>query len=266
MNYKWQRTSRTDNLTIVMVARNLVSLCYPFIESIISTIPIGCKYLVGNFGNDNTKSILMELDKYIPIEVVDLEWALDKDRGWGAATIGCATQDIVCRSPTEYVLNLQACEVYTDSAIATIMGSHPWLPDGLIGPWEFRFNHFFGSMNHGGPGYGGYGTAPRVYKRDTKFNRTDGYIPNDYGGSPVGGWINRYGYCHHNTIDKKMRNHADIYCDGDPAPKIAGCINLGNTQTWFDGHPPCVEHLVNKKNYDINFSLLCAKKILAKRS
>lgn len=76
------------------------------------------------------------------------------------------------------------------------------------------------------------------------------------------GTINRYGYCHHNTIRAKLRNHEALYADGCAETKIPGCIALGNTQTWFGGHPLCVQHLIGRQDYDVDFSLDYAKQNL----
>jgi hypothetical protein len=261
--YRWKETHRAADLTIVIVARDLVRLGYPFIESFISTLPLGCHYLVGVSGQDGTRAIFEQLAAYAPVRIVDQDWPCDKEPGWGAVAIGICTQRLLEQSPTDYCLNLQACEIHTKSALETILGDHPWVPPGQLGPWEFKFNHFYGSMNHGGPGYGGYPHAPRLFKKDTKIDRTDGWVPNEYcGGFPHGGWVHRYGYCHHNTIRAKLRNHQILYSDGDAETKIPGCINLGNTRTWFEEHPHCVRHLVDRTDYDVNFSLDYAKKHL----
>jgi len=252
-----------DTLSIQMVGRNLITLHYPFIEAILSTIPLGCRYVIGDFGKDDLTPVINILDKYIPIEVVKIQWLCDVDLprslGYGAVALGKAIQDLSQHSPTYYVLNQQACEVYCDDAIESIYALQSMVP------MDFKFRHFYGSMNHGGYGYGGYQTATRLINKDTKFDQWDGCWPNGYGGGlPIGGHINRYGYCHHNTITQKLRNHAALYFDGDPEPKIRGTLALGKTQTWFEGHHECVQHLLNINNYDVNYSLEHAVKYLEK--
>lgn len=266
MKYKWKPTKRTNDLTISIFGRNLVDLHYPFIESFVSTIPLGCKYVVGVCDNE-TKRYYEEFAKYVPMEIHQFDWPLDAEPGWGAVAIGICTQRTYERAKTEYVLNVQACEVLTDSAIDTVLNfGHPWVGPGQVGPLEFRFNHFYGSMHHGGPGYGGYPHAPRLFKRDTVMDRTDGWVPNGYnGGFPIcDGWINRYGHCFVNNIRKKMRNKVALYF-GDAEPhqvKIDGLLEMRKARTWIGDHPRCVHHLLEMEDYEAEMSLGFAKRFL----
>lgn len=260
MKHKWQPTKRTDDLTITIFARNLITLHYPFVESFISTLSLGCRYLVGSCSTDGTEQVFKDLAKYAPIDIINFDWPLDKEPGWGAVAIGICTQRTIEKSPTEYVLNVQACEIFCEDAIARTLDDHPWVPPGAVGPREYRFRHFYGSMNHGGPGYGGYPHAPRLFKRDTKIDRTDGWVPNEYcGGFPVAeGWINRYGYCWINTIHAKMHNKVKLYWQA-AEPQIQGTLALRQQNIWDGGHPLCVQHLIDRENYDVNYSLDYAK-------
>lgn len=263
MRYKWARTSRTDDLTISIFGRNLVGLHYPFIESFVSTLPLGCKYVVGVCDNE-TRRFYEALSAYAPMEIHQFDWPLDKEPGWGAVAIGICTQRTIERAKTEHVLNIQACEVLTQSALDVVLGMRE------AGPAEFRFNHFYGSMHHGGPGYGGYPHAPRLMRRNTKIDRTDAWVPNGYnGGWPIlNGWINRYGHCFVNGIKKKMHNKVALYF-GDAEPylvKTAGLLEMRKERKWTgEGapeHPPCVHHLLEMENYEAELSLGFAKKFL----
>jgi hypothetical protein len=274
MRYRWKETARTGDLTVTVFGRNLVDLHYPFVESLISTIPLGCRYLVGTCpasDDGRTRDCYRELAKYVPMDFVEFDWPLDAEPGWGAVAIGICTQRTMERARTEYVLNVQACEVLTDGAVNTVLEmAHPRAGPGRVGPLEFRFNHFYGSMHHGGPGYGGYPHAPRLLGRDTKIDRTDGWVPNDYnGGYPiVDGWINRYGHCFVNNIRKKMANKVALYF-GDAEPhqvKIDGLLEMRKTRVWHGAggpdHPACVHHLLEMEDYEAELSLGFARRFL----
>lgn len=260
MRHKWKETNRTNDLTITIFGRNLVDLHYPFIESLISTIPLGCRYLVGTCGTDKTKQFYKELSNHVPMDFVDFDWPLDKEPGWGAVAIGICTQRTIEKAKTEYVLNIQACEIMTQSAIDAVLNLDQ------ISPLEFRFNHFYGSMHHGGPGYGGYPHAPRLFHRDSKFDRTDAWVPNNYkGDSPIcDGWINRYGHCFINGIRKKMHNKVALYfSDAEPYQvKIDGLLEMRKVKTWNGEHPSCVHHLLEMDDYEAEMSLGFARKFL----
>lgn len=262
MRYKWQETALTDKLTISIFGRNLVDLHYPFIESFVSTLPLGCRYVVG-VCDEQTRHYYRELSAYAPMEIMKFDWPLDKEPGWGAVAIGICTQRVLERSPTEHVLNIQACEVLTQGALDTILAEP-------VGPRELRFNHFYGSMHHGGPGYGGYPHAPRILRRTTKIDRTDGWVPNDYnGGWPIiNAWVNRYGHCFVNNIRKKMHNKVALYF-GDAEPylvKTAGLLEMRKARVWHGAgapdHPPCVHHLLEMENYEAELSLGFARRFL----
>ena len=97
-----------DKLTIIITARNVVDLHYTFIESLWSAVPLGCRFLVGNFeSEDQTVDYYQELSNYVPMKIITRPWAGTS----GLTAIGLATQDLIKEVETEYVYNLQACEI-----------------------------------------------------------------------------------------------------------------------------------------------------------
>lgn len=261
----WARSPLSDKLTICMFARDLVNLYYPFIESIISTVELGCEYLVIDAGTDNTGDILSQMGKYLPIRVFKTDWPLDTEPGYKAAAMGICTQRLFAECPTDFGLNLQASEVYNQDAISELLTT---LPDD-IGPSMFQFRHFYGTMHRGGHGYHGYSNAPRLFKKGTQFDKTDACHPNNYvhgDCKDVPGFVNRYSYCWLNTIRAKAINRLALYDDA-PQQTEVDYIAFHNSGKDPDNmiydrsdHPICVRHLIDLDNYDVEFSLDVFKK------
>lgn len=136
---KFERSRLYDHLTILIVAHQLKKLFYPFVESFWSAIPLGCRFLVGDFDNDDgTIDIYNELSKYAPIDIVKLPW---KGKN-GLTTIGIASHDLLQYSQTDWIYNLQACEILCDDAVLSIYNvydNHKTIQDGVM-----SFRHFGG--------------------------------------------------------------------------------------------------------------------------
>ena len=253
---QWTPSHLIDKLTICVFSRNLFSLHYPIVESIASTIKLGCNYLIGDASSDNTISIFNELSKYIPLTITKLQWRLDTEPGYKAAAIGIGTQDTIAQCQTAFAYNLQASEILDEDAITGILTQQE------LQPSQFKFRHFYGSMHRGGYAYHGYGEAPRLFRAGTKFDTTDACYPNNYDGGYnfIHGHINRYGYCWHNTIVGKCFNKLQLY--DNEKTSIEACQNFfesGKEPQYQiyprNAHPPCVQHLIDLDNYDIDFSL-----------
>jgi hypothetical protein len=248
-------TARIKDLTIIIVARNLISLYYPFIESLYSAIPLGCNFLVGDFSSDNTAEIYRQLSHHLPIHIIKLKWADHSD----GTSIGIATQDLAQQSPTRWVLNLQACEILCEDAVKGILGEHPWMGGmNSPGPTAFHFRHFWGNFNFDGSIHGrAYGEAPRLFDRNTQMNGRDGCYPNDYpGGWPILGTIHRYSYCFQNQVRAKAYNHYALYKGRTQSPddrfrSIEFCIQNSN---YSGSHPECVQHLIGQTDYSLQQS------------
>lgn len=246
-----------NDLTITMVAHNLTSLCYPFIEAIYSTMPLGCKFLIGNCeSTDDTVSVLQEMSKYIPLEIINLKWRTET----GGTAIGIATQDLVNASPTHHSYQLQACEILCEDGVESVKRVFAHNPNMIL----FNFRHFWGNFKFDGASEGrAYGTAWRVLNKNQIMDRGDGYVPFDPpGDSPMGGWIHRYAYCFDNQVIAKAHNHHALYHGDAQTPKVRWestrwCKTVPN---YFGEHPECVQHLVDKTNYDVQFSLDWFKK------
>lgn len=257
----WIRDDLYDDLTICIFSRNLKTLCYPVFESIASTLPLGCRYIVGDASSDDTKQLWPELAKYIPLEVIHLEWPLDKEPGWKAVAMGICTERTIAKCQTRLAYNLQASEVLDTDAVEGIKAKGKDLT-----VTSFWFRHFYGSMSNGGRAYHGYGDAPRIFRPGTKFDRTDACYPNDYdGGYPaIHGHINRYGYCWKNNIIKKYLNKNSLYDGHNTEAQAIDFYNWGHGLLCAcstplspyprEAHPWCVQHLIDLENYDYEFS------------
>lgn len=239
-----------DDLTVIIVARNLVKLYYPFPESFMSAVPIGARFLIGNFeSEDNTEEIYKKLKGIVKQEVriVNLEWPKITV---GGKAIGQATEALMHLAKTSYVLNLQACEVLTEDAVASIkMGS---------GPMEFNFIHFFGNC------YSklerGYKVAPRIFSGRSTMKAGDGCMIDDWKQDkfPNGGVIHRYSYCFENEAKAKAHHHYQLYTTvhGElPKDKLNEVEKCGMTRNYCEPHPNVVAHMTEWRNYNLSLAL-----------
>jgi len=243
---KWQTSAINPKMTIVVVAHNLVSLCYPFIESFYSALPLGCNFLVGNYGcTDSTMDVFKTLSNYAPIAMVNGRWQPET----GGTAIGIATQELLSQCTTPLVLNLQACEILCEDGIQSLLANPQ--------PASFRTRHFWGNFYFDGSQGYGYGEAPRVYSNQQKgLDQGDGCWPP--GGFnhvlwPIVGTLHRYSYCFDNQVAMKAANHYKLYLNNAQTPE-----QRKNATEWckqhpnYHGpHPECVAHLKDQANYDI---------------
>ena len=250
---KFKPSELYDKMTIIVVAKNLAALGYTFVESFWSSLPLGCRYLVGNFqSTDETMKYYAELAKYAPIETVDIPWV-----DAGLTGIGIATQELIKRSPTEYVYNLQACEVLCEDTPQTIFEffKSPEM-ESLIPIMQFR--HFFGNCKFEGTlGGHAYNSAQRLMHRSSDTSQGDGCHPiiNARGSAHVNlGMVHRYSYCFRNQVEQKVRNHARHF--GSPIEQQFSSIEWCRQRPNYSGyHPSCVSHIIHEENYDTSRSL-----------
>lgn len=260
---KFTPSAMYDHLTVV-VCRNLVSLHYPFIESLWSAIPLGCRFLVGNFqSTDNSEDFFRELGKHAPVDIIHGRWQPET----GGTAIGIATQLLLDHAPTPFVYNLQACEVLDDNFPAHLHNFfHKEMVAGVDpGPKAVNsldngcpaFRHIWGNFRFDGRIHGaGYGSAQRMMRKTARIDQNDGCNPVEAGGFDLT-WVYRYAYCFRNQVQAKVPNHINLYGHGKQKIKeqfdsIEWCRNNPN----YDGpHPSYVAHLRDRENYDANFSL-----------
>jgi len=247
---KWTPSTENSKLTIIVVAHNLMSLYYPFFESFVSALPLGCNFLIGDYGcTDNTMEAYKTLANYAKVDVVPGRWRPET----GGTAIGIATQELISQCTTPFVMNLQACEILCEDCYPNILRG--------ARPLAFVTRHFWGNFNfNGGQGYG-YGEAPRIYSNQQKgLDHGDGCWPpggNNFGIWPLeGGTIHRYSYCFDNQVAVKAVNHHKLYLGHAQTPEqrhnsIEWCKKNPN---YFGTHPACVQHLIGQSNYDASRS------------
>lgn len=249
---KWKPSHLNSKMTIIIVAHDLVRLCYTAIESWLSALPLGCDFLVGDFDStDSTNAVYTTLSKYAPMKIIHRKWRPET----GGTAIGIATQELLSLCKTPYVLNLQACEILCDDAINICLNEpHPWTKES-IGPSAFWFKHFWGNFRFDGSKGYSYGQAPRIYPQNqTGLDHGDGcWPPGGYPGWPMRGTIHRYSYCFDNQVAAKSINHYQLYLGHAQTPdQRLASINFCKSNPNYDGpHPACVQHLVGQANYDI---------------
>lgn len=259
-NMKFTPSEIFDKLTIIITARNLVNLHYTFIESLWSAIPLGCRFLVGNFqSDDQTTDYYQELSKYVPMKIITRPWAGKS----GLTAIGLATQDLIKEVETEYVYNLQACEILCEETPQTIINvfTSPEL-DKLIPIMKFR--HFFGNCRFEGTiGGHAYNFAQRFMHRTADASQGDGCHPIINPGRQHYvhlGMVHRYSYCFRNQVHQKVHNHAKFFGSEIQSQfnNIEWCRNNSN----YNGpHPACVSHIIHKDDYHASESLAIFKSI-----
>ncbi len=251
---KFKPSEIFDKLTIIVTARNVVNLHYTFIESLWSAIPIGCRFLIGNFeSDDQTVDYYQELSKYVPMKIVTRPWAGQS----GLTAIGLATQNLISEAETEYVYNLQACEILCEETPQTIIDlftSHEL--DQLIPIMKFR--HFFGNCRFEGTiGGHAYNYAQRLMHKTADTTQGDGCYPiiNPNRQHHVHlGMVHRYSYCFRNQVQQKVMNHAKFF--GSPIKSQFDNIEWCRLNQNYNGlHPACVQHIIHEDNYNTANSL-----------
>jgi hypothetical protein len=255
---KFKFSELASQLTVIVIARNLSSLFYPFVESFWSAIPLGCRFLVGNFSStDNTAEYFVELSRYAPVDVVNLTW----HDTYGLTAIGVATQDLLNLAPTPFVYNLQACEVLCPDAVESIFSLYHGdvnSPANTLCQAVMRFRHFFGSTRFEGTINGhAYGASDRLLPRNCDMTKFDGSYSTTPGG-PLLGMVHRYSYSFRNQILAKTKNHEALFGHEAAAQQrnLAWCRANPN----YDGyHPPVAQHLLGLEDYDPAASLALFK-------
>jgi hypothetical protein len=256
---KFSKSKIYDELTIIMVCRNWVSLHYPFVEAIWSSIPLGCRYLIGVFDTtDNTREYLEALGDYVPITIFDGDWKYQNMLG----AIGVATSETWQEAKTTARFNLQANEILTDESPARIL---EYFDNNFPSPMVqsvhggLHFKHFWGGFNFEGSRVGAaYNFVRRIGNKNDDYihGSGDGCYPEPPETVPTGGVIHRYSYCFDNQIQAKIENHTRLFYPADNvARRVAGIKGLENKPNYDGTHPSYVQHLLGRANYDINYSL-----------
>lgn len=252
---KWQKGPHYNDLTIIVVAHNLIELHYPFIESFISAIPLGCRFLYGNCSStDNSLEFIDRLKGYAHVDIINLPWQVEK----GGQAIGEATQDLMDATVTPFVYNLQACEVLCEDVPQIVNNTE------LCAMW-CHFHHFWGSFNFDGSvDCRAYREAPRLFnKKYVNLRESDGCWdtatwagPMEHSGWKRAGTICRYSYLWDNQAVAKAKNHYQLYGRDVQTPEQRlHSINWCKNNTNYSGdHPQVISHLLDRINYDIDYS------------
>ena len=247
-----------DELTIIMVCRNWESLYYPFIEAIWSTMPLGCRYLIGVFDTtDKTMDYLQVLGEHVPIEIYNGNWRYQNKLG----AIGVATHETWQQAQTIARFNCQGNEVLIDNGPAKIF---EFFEENFPSPMApkvhggISFLHFWGDFNFEGAKAGGaYSSARRIgnIRDDYIHGSGDGCYPNPPEAIPPGACMHRYSYCWDNQIEAKFKNHGKLFDFGEIQWRIDGTKKLRTASNYSGDHPSYVQHLQDKRNYDIDESM-----------
>jgi hypothetical protein len=263
---RWNRGWHYGGLTIIVVAHDLVELAYPFVESFVSAVPLGCRYLVGVAGcRDDTVAFYERLGDFAPIRIVEIPWRVEA----GGGAIGLATQSLINLSVTPWVYNLQASEVLSDNVGEGVAESlNNWT---VLRPGWARFRHFFGGFSFDGGERGhAYPTAPRLFARDrVDLSGSDGYCSPDWGGPGLPyhpmGWVYRYSWTFENQVRAKSVSHYALYRGEaqSPGARLASIRWCRENPNYFGGHPSSVRHLVHSPgrgdatiiDYDVELSM-----------
>lgn len=257
---KFTPSQHFDKLTVIIVARNVTALHYTFIESLWSAIPLGCRFLVGDFqSDDQTSDYYHELAKHVPMQIITRPWAGTS----GLTAIGLATQELINAAETEFVYNLQANEVLCEDTPRTIFDFLESPERNALIP-QMHFRHFFGNCRFEATiGGHAYNFAQRLMDKAADTSQGDGCQPiiNPNRDNRVNlGTVHRYSYCFRNQVKEKVLNHAKYF--GSPIQSQYDNIEWCRHRPNYDGpHPACVQHMIHNENYDMVDSLRKFKEV-----
>lgn len=127
-----------------MAVKDGIKLGYPFVEAILSVLPVCDEFLVvDGFSDDGTRETLIDLIRWNPkVRMIQLKWK-QGDTGETIAEVMNMAKDL-CHC--EWCLNVQADEVYHEDQLETIRGLSGEYPDA--NSFRFGFLHFYGDFEH----------------------------------------------------------------------------------------------------------------------
>lgn len=201
------------SISVIFVVKNAINLGYCFWESLQSCLPFADEIIISEgYSKDSTKEYLDKFKaKYgsiLPITIFQEEWP---ERSYVGEAISIVTENAIKRANCDWVLNLQADEIYHEDvgdSIKKIATSSQY------NSACFPFYHFIESWSpYKNPAYE---TAIRMVRRGKNvkikgdgwtFLQIDPVYPSNFISKP----IYHFAWCFPKNNEIKHISHADIY-------------------------------------------------------
>lgn len=247
------------SLSVVFIIKNGLKMGYCFWESLQSCFPV-CDELIlsDGFSNDGTYEALIKFkDKYcknIPVNLYQDEW---EEKSYHGEVIAKVSQRAIEKATKDYVLLLQADEIYHESTISHIKGI---IKHGEYDSVSFPFWHFIRALE---PSKEGYKEAIRMVRNGKNAKlRGDGWTFEDIApvcpASLCQKPVYHMAFIFPKNNDIKDIEHSNIYTN---IPEYAikmqkACKNLKSEKipyprTNFDDFPELARRFLGKVEYTL---------------
>ncbi|MBC8277004.1 MAG: glycosyltransferase [FCB group bacterium] len=240
------------SISAVTIIKNGLKLGYPFVESILSILPVCDEVIISEgYSEDGTLKILQTVFENEPkIRIVHDRWPVRKS---GRAIAEITDLAVACAAG-DWIFYLQADEILHEKNLDLLRkidgGDYPF------NAVAFDFLHFSGSWHHVNPNPG-YTKAIRMFRNGRKIiSHHDGW---SFCGEvePVmdcsDAWepIYHYGWVFRENIPAKRENHAGLYPDNKDYQQAAKnqLPPPVPEPNYFGNHPRVVQHLLNLDKY-----------------
>ena len=131
-----------QNISCFMNVRNVLSQGYPFVESIISALPICDEFVVSDgYSDDGTFEILERLAELYPkIKLVKIKWKINEKTKRNGKILADTANETLRFCKGKYIFYHQACEVIHEDSVNKIrqlVFNHPNITFFHLPYWNF---------------------------------------------------------------------------------------------------------------------------------
>ena len=120
MGFKWKQSTKSKDLTVVMAVGNPIDTFQPFVEAFVSALPLGCNFLIGDFGShDGTIDVIKTLSLYAKVDILKCK-SLNVDNHILELV---AISELVKKCDTKYALMLQTNDLLCEDCYDTILNN-----------------------------------------------------------------------------------------------------------------------------------------------
>lgn len=235
------------------IARNVVKLQYPILESINSILPI-CDEFIVNVGDsdDNTLEIVESIASP-KIKIVQTKW----DMAQGPTELATQTNVALKHCTGDWAFYLQSDEVIHEADLPRIKACmEKYLSDPSVDVLRFQWLHFYGSFFRYRIDLGWYQKQDRILRNNGQiqshgdafaFERVDG---KPLGTKKTGCFLYHYGWVFtEETMAKRRINQGEIWSQNRDDEKKTGKYEYGDLRrfpVYFGTHPSVMNDLIAK--------------------
>ncbi len=233
------------------IARNVIKLKYPILESINSILPI-CDEFIINVGKSEDGTL--ELVKSIPsskIKIIETIWEMKE----GPAVLATQTNIALRECTGDWAFYLQTDEVIHESDLPRIKKCmEQYLEDSVVDALRFKWFHFFGSHFRYRIDKGWYQKQDRIVRNNGQirshgdafaFERVDGKSLRH---KNTGCFLYHYGWVFSEEVMAKRRlNQGEIWSENRDQEKKTGRYEFGDLKRfpfYFGTHPLVMKELI----------------------